>query len=98
MSDVCGIIPARGGSKGFPHKNLQLLRGLPLIAHTILAARHADLLDRFVVSTEDPEIRRISLQFGAEVIDRPPHLATDSATSEEVVLHALQYLGWPAHF
>lgn len=85
---ILGVIPARGGSKGVPKKNIRLICGRPLIAWTIEAARQSCLLDRFVVSTEDPEIARISRQLHAEVIDRPPYLATDDAT----ILSVLQDL------
>ncbi|MDR2353195.1 MAG: acylneuraminate cytidylyltransferase family protein [Deltaproteobacteria bacterium] len=90
---ILGIIPARGGSKGIPRKNIKLIQGHPLIAWTIKDALASKLLDRFVVSTEDLEIKEISLKYGAEVLDRPPELAGDTVISREVVAHALRSQG-----
>ncbi len=86
---VVGITPARGGSKGIPRKNVKPLCGKPLIAWTIEAARTSRLLDRYVVSTEDGEIAAVAQRWGAEVIERPPELATDEATMLSVLQHAL---------
>lgn len=83
------IIPARGGSKSIPRKNLLSIGGLPLIAHTILAARGASRISRVVVTTDDREIAEIARQFGAHVVDRPSEIAGDTASSESAVLHAL---------
>ncbi|MDR3038744.1 MAG: acylneuraminate cytidylyltransferase family protein [Candidatus Adiutrix sp.] len=88
-----GLIPARGGSKGVPRKNIRPLAGHPLIAWTIRAALNAHKLDRVVVSTEDREIAAIAEAYGAEVLLRPPHLATDEALSRDVIAHALTGLG-----
>ena len=74
---ILGVIPARGGSKGIPGKNIRPLLGKPLIAWSIEAARNAKLLDRFVVSTEDAGIAEVARRFGAEVVDRPADLAAD---------------------
>lgn len=82
---ILGVTPARGGSKGIPKKNIREICGKPLIAWTIEAALSSRLLDRFVVSTEDAEIARVSRQWNAEVIDRPPELATDDATTLSVL-------------
>lgn len=82
---ILGVIPARGGSKGIPKKNIREICGKPLIAWTIEAAKESRSLDRFVVSTEDPEIAGISREWGAEVIDRPAGLATDTATTLSVL-------------
>lgn len=92
MPEVLALIPARGGSKSLPRKNVLPLAGMPLIAHTIRAAKAASLVTRVVVSTEDAEIATIARRFGAEVIDRPIDLATDEASSEAALLHALEYL------
>ena len=89
---ICAIIPARGGSKGVPRKNIQLLAGKPLIAHTIEQALQARQVNRTIVSTDDAEIAAISEQYGAEVVMRPPELATDTASSESTLLHTLDYL------
>ena len=87
---VLALIPARGGSKGVPRKNIRLVAGRPLIEYTIetaLAARH--LFHRVIVSTDDQEIADISRRAGAEVpFLRPPELATDTARSVDVVQHA----------
>lgn len=82
---ILGVIPARGGSKGIPRKNIKMIAGKPLIVWTILAAQESKLIDRFVVSTEDPEIAAIARQYGAEVLDRPARLATDQATTLSVL-------------
>jgi len=86
---ILGLIPARGGSKGVPRKNVRMIAGKPLIAWTIEAAKQATLLDRVVVSTEDAEIAEVAREWGAEVLDRPDDLATDGATSLSVWQHAL---------
>jgi CMP-N,N'-diacetyllegionaminic acid synthase len=86
-----GIIPARGGSKRIPKKNLRLLNGYPLIRYTIRAAKEASLLTDWVVSTEDNEIANLALSYGAYVVKRPDSLAEDDSTSGAVARHAL---GW----
>ncbi|MBU0515892.1 MAG: acylneuraminate cytidylyltransferase family protein [Proteobacteria bacterium] len=90
---ILGVIPARGGSKGIPRKNLRPVCGRPLIAWTIDAARNSKLLDRFVVSTEDAEIKAVAEELGAEVLDRPDTLAGDEVLSWEVLDHALEVTG-----
>ena len=90
---VLAVIPARGGSKGVPRKNIRILGGKPLIAHTILAASGAKLLDRAVVTTDDDEIAEISRHFGAETpFMRPAELAVDETLAEPVIEHALRWL------
>lgn len=86
------LITARGGSKGLPRKNILNINGLPLIAWSIQAAKESVGIDRVFVSTEDQEIADVSRDFGAEVIPRPIELATDTATSESVIKHALSWL------
>ncbi len=86
------IIPARGGSKGIPRKNVLPLLGKPLIAHTIDAALGAKGVDRVVVSTDDPEIAQVARAHGAEVVIRPEALASDMARSEDALLHVLDHL------
>jgi N-acylneuraminate cytidylyltransferase len=83
------IVPARGGSKGIPRKNVRMLAGKPLIAHSILDAREARLIDKVYVSTDDLEIAEVSRKYGAEVIDRPKKFASDTASSESALIHAL---------
>ncbi len=84
-----GVIPARGGSKGIPRKNIKPIAGKPLIAWSIEAAQRSKLLGGFAVSTEDAEIADISRRFGARVIDRPPELATDEATTVSALQQVL---------
>lgn len=91
---ILAIIPARGGSKGLPRKNVKLLLGKPLIAWTIGQALRSRYLDKVIVSTEDKNIARISLEHGAEVpFIRPRTLATDTAKMIDVILHSLYCLG-----
>ena len=92
MSYNVAIIPARGGSKGIPRKNVRPVGGKPLLAWTIEAARAARRVDRVVVSTDDPEIAAVARRFGAQVIDRPAEISGDSASSEAALLHALEHL------
>lgn len=89
---IIAIIPARGGSKGLPRKNIKNLAGKPLIAWTIKAALKSKYLDRVIVSTEDEEIASISKRWGAEVVKRPKALATDGAKTTDAVLHVLEVL------
>jgi len=90
--NILAIITARGGSKGLPRKNLLPLRGKPLILHTIEAAKKTLAIRRCIVSTEDAEIKEISLRNGAEVIDRPLVLADDNSPSSDAVRHVLELL------
>jgi len=91
MSTIA-IIPARGGSKRIPRKNIKLFGGLPMIAHSLRAAREAGVFDRIVVSTDDAEIADIAGQHGAEVpFLRPPELANDFAGTDAVIIHALDW-------
>jgi len=90
--DVLAVIPARGGSKGVPGKNLRLLGGIPLVARSVLAARGARTVTRVVVSTDDPRIAAVSREHGAAVVVRPPELSGDTASSESALLHALEAL------
>ena len=87
---VLGLITARGGSKGVPRKNIHPLGGRPLLLWGAEAARKSGVIDRLVVSTEDPEIKKVSLENDLEVLDRPPELATDEASSVSVVIHAIR--------
>ncbi len=86
------IIPARGGSKRIPRKNVRLFAGRPMIAHAITTARAAGIFDRIAVSTDDDEIRQVALAHGAEVpFVRPRELANDHATTDAVLVHALRW-------
>jgi CMP-N,N'-diacetyllegionaminic acid synthase len=89
---VLAVIPARGGSKGVPRKNVRLLAGKPLIVWTIEAAQRAGTIDRIVVSTDDDEIASVAQSAGAEVCMRPPALAGDTTPTEPVLLHVLDTL------
>ncbi len=90
---VLAVIPARGGSKSIPLKNIRPLNGTPLLAFTIRAAKQSRYLDRCVVSTDHPEIAQVARDHGAEVIDRPADLATDQAPTEGALLQVLEVLG-----
>ena len=89
---VVALIPARGGSKGIPRKNLQPIGGIPLVARAILTAKAASRVDRVLVSTDDPEIASVARSYGAEVVMRPADLSGDTASSESALLHALDQL------
>lgn len=85
------IIPARGGSKRLPGKNTLLLNGIPLIAHSILYAQVNDkIIDEIYVSTNDQNIKKTALQFGAKVIDRPENISGDLEPTVSAIKHALQ--------
>jgi N-acylneuraminate cytidylyltransferase len=89
---VVAIIPARGGSKGIPRKNLKLVGGLPLIARAILSCKQVAEIDQVWVSTDDEEIASVALSFGAQVINRPLEISGDTASSESALLHGLDVL------
>ncbi|XHM63022.1 cytidylyltransferase domain-containing protein [Streptomyces nigra] len=86
---VLAVIPARGGSKGVPAKNLAAVGGVPLVARAVRACRASRLVTDVVVSTDDRAIAEAARQAGAEVVLRPAAIAGDTATSEAAVLHAL---------
>ena len=91
--EILAIIPARGGSKGLPGKNIKLLNGHPLIAYSILAAQLCKSITRVIVSTDSDEISAIALQYGAEVpFKRPTEISQDMSNDLEVFQHALSYL------
>ena len=92
MKPIC-VIAARGGSKRVPKKNIKMLAGKPLIAYTIESALDSNIFGSVVVSTEDNEIARVSKRFGAEVpFMRPKNLATDTATTDDVLIHSVKKL------
>lgn len=96
---ILGLIPARGGSKGIPRKNIRLLAGKPLIAHSIQQAKQSKYITRVICTTEDQEIADIARDWGAEVpFLRPMDLAQDQSTDPDYTLHALEWLrdheGW----
>ena len=86
------IIPARGGSKRLPRKNVLKLNGQPMLSYPIRTAKASGLFDEVYVSTEDAEIADVARQFGAEVIERPVQISEDRSTVVEVCLHALEVL------
>jgi pseudaminic acid cytidylyltransferase len=88
------VIPARSGSKRIPGKNIKLFLGKPMISYSIEAAKKSGVFDRIIVSTDSPEIAKIAVVYGAEVpFMRPPELSGDHASTDSVVLHALDWLG-----
>ncbi len=89
---ILALIPARGGSKGIPGKNLRKLAGKPLLAHSIEQAQQASAVTRVAVSTDDGSIAEVAGRFGAEVIRRPAEISGDEATSESALIHALDHL------
>ena len=91
---VLGLVPARGGSKGIVGKNMRLIAGDPMIAHTLRAARDSGVIDRLVVSTEGNEIAQWCKLHGFEVLDRPEELAGDEITIAQVARHVIDELDW----
>lgn len=90
---MIAIIPARGGSKGLPGKNIKLLNGKPLIAYTIEAAKQSKSITRIIVSTDDQNIADVALEYGAEIpFLRPTHLATDDALAIDVLKYTIERL------
>lgn len=87
--ETIAIIPARGGSKRIPRKNLFPIAGKPLIAYTILAAKQSRKVAGVFVSTDDEEIASVAKHYGADIIQRPPELAMDDSSSEDAIKHAL---------
>ena len=92
LMNTIAIIPARGGSKGIPGKNIMDFCGHPLLAWSIAAAREAEGIDAVYVSTDDAAIADVARAYGAEVIDRPADIAGDTATSESALIHACAVL------
>jgi N-acylneuraminate cytidylyltransferase len=91
--EVLAIIPARGGSKSIPHKNIKLLGGFPLIAYSIAIARQAPNVSRVIVSTDDERIAQVAREWGADVpFQRPEEISRDETTDLPVFQHALQWL------
>ena len=86
------IIPARGGSKRLPRKNILDLNGKPLIAYSINAGLRSKYVNKVIVTSDNQEILNISQQYGAEVIKRPSYLASDTSTSFDVIKHTIENL------
>jgi len=89
---VLSIIPARGGSKGIPLKNLVMLNQKPLLYYTVIASLKSKIINKTVVSTDNKKIGKVALKLGAEVVYRPKKLATDTTALEPVIEHILNYL------
>ena len=88
------IIPARGGSKRLPNKNILLLDGIPLIAHSILYAKeNSSIIDEVYISTDDEKIKEIATKFGAKVIDRPKAISGDLEPTISALQHAINAIG-----
>lgn len=98
MPKILGIIPARGGSKGIPGKNIRLLNGKPLIQYAVEAAQRSGLVDRLILTTDSAEIAATGRDLGIEVpFIRPPHLAQDDTPMLPVIEHTLLFVeaqGW----
>ena len=91
-ANIIGIIPARGGSKGVPKKNIQEIGGFPMIAYSIVAGQLSEKIDRCIVSTDSQEIADIAKTYGADVpFLRPSEFATDSSTDIEYIKHAIDW-------
>jgi CMP-N,N'-diacetyllegionaminic acid synthase len=91
-NQIIAVIPARAGSKGIPDKNIRLLAGKPLIAHSIEHARQSPSISRVIVSTDGEKIAAVAKDHGADVVWRPAEISGDEATSEESLIHVLRYL------
>ncbi|MFA6908616.1 MAG: acylneuraminate cytidylyltransferase family protein [Patescibacteria group bacterium] len=97
--NILAIIPARGGSKRLPGKNIKLLAGKPMIAYAIEAAKKSGYIDRLIVSTDDKKIADVAEKFGALVpFIRPPELASDEAKSIDVIKHAISFMEHAENF
>ena len=93
MSKTIAVIPARGGSKRLPNKNILSLGGMPLLVHSILfAQKNSDIIDDIYVSTDDEAIKNIALQYGTKVIDRPENLSGDFEPTVTALKHVLESL------
>jgi CMP-N-acetylneuraminic acid synthetase len=86
------VIPARGGSKGVPNKNIRLLDGRPLISYIINTAKDSGIFDTIVTTTDSEKIADVARMYGSQVIMRPPELAKDDALVEDAMVHALSQL------
>ncbi|WP_220721083.1 pseudaminic acid cytidylyltransferase [Agarivorans litoreus] len=93
------IIPARGGSKRIPRKNIKLFHGKPIIAYSIEAALASGCFDKVIISTDDSEIAEVAIEYGAEVpFIRPANIANDFATTGDVLKHAISWFNHPIDY
>ena len=89
---IIAIIPARGGSKRIPKKNIKSFAGKPIIAYSIMAAKNSNIFDRIIVSTDCKEIAMVAREWGAEIpFLRTAKLSDDQTGTNEVIIHAIQY-------
>ena len=95
---ILAVIPARGGSKGVPRKNLRPIMGKPLVYFSIKVAVSCNLVDKVVVSSDDKEILEIAKKFGAEPLVRPKSISGDEVTTEDVMTHAIKKLAKKGYF
>jgi len=91
MKKIIAFIPARGGSKEIPNKNIKNFAGKPLMVHSIEYALKSKLVNEVMVSTDDSKISKIAKDAGASVVKRPPELCTDTATTESAIEHYLHF-------
>ena len=90
--EIISIIPARGGSKGIPMKNLKLINGKPLLYYSINSSLNSKYISRTIVSSDHEKILKIAKKLGAEIISRPKKFSTDNATTESVISHSIEFL------
>lgn len=95
MAQTIAIIPARGGSKRLPNKNIRCLNHIPLIAYSIKYARKHHFIDQVYVTTNCPEIKKVAISYGAQVIDRPEHLSGDFEPTVSALKHVLLTIQTP---
>ena len=88
---MLAVIPARGGSKGIPHKNIKPLCGVPLVAYGIASAVGSEIFEDVYVSSDSEEILDVGALYGAEPVLRPPEMAADLSASEDAMIHALRH-------
>jgi CMP-N-acetylneuraminic acid synthetase len=86
---ILAVVPARGGSKGVPGKNIRLLGNKPLIGYTLKTAMSVGMIDDLIVSTDDNDISDVANRYGVEVLHRPSEFATDNSSTESVIIHVL---------
>lgn len=90
MKKISILIPARGGSKGIPNKNIKFFAGKPLIVHSIEYGLNSKIIEEIFVSTDDDEIAQISTEAGANILHRPASISTDKSTTESAIEHFIQ--------
>jgi CMP-N,N'-diacetyllegionaminic acid synthase len=92
MANIMAFIPARGGSKGVPHKNVRILGDKPLVAHAIDISTKSKYINKVVVSTDDATIGDVAKSYGADVVERPKELATDTSVVSDAIRFTVQAL------